>query len=114
MRNGKSSTTDSGTPVPDKSVPQAAGPIGPVLFQDHPVTGKRSRLNREPSPERGGVGHTESALTKLAALIRRDREELLARWRHEVQALPSAQHLDAPTLDDHIPALLEELAEALA
>ena len=114
MRNSKSSTTESGTPIPDDNQPQGAGLIGPVLFQDHPATGKRSRLNREPIPERGGVGHPESVLTKLAVLIRRDRESLLSRWRHEVRALPSARDLDAPTLDDHIPALLEELAEALA
>ena len=114
MRHGKSSATESGTPIPDKHAPKTADPVGPVLFQDHPVTGKRISLNREPSPERGGVGHPESVLTKLAMLIRRDREPLLSRWRHDVRALPSAQHLDVPTLDDHIPALLEELAEALA
>jgi signal transduction histidine kinase len=95
----------------DKS---STGPVGPVLFQDHPVTGKRSPVNREPNSERRDVGRPESALTKLAALIRRDRQSLLSRWRDEVRALPSAKHLDAPTLDDHIPTLLEELAEALA
>jgi len=95
----------------DKS---STGPVGPVLFQDHPVTGKRAPVNREPNSERRDVGRPESALTKLAALIRRDRQSLLSRWRDEVRALPSAKHLDAPTLDDHIPTLLEELAEALA
>jgi len=114
MRNDKSSTTASDASIPDNNAPKTTGPVGPVLFQDHPVTGKRSRLNREPNSERGDVGRPESALTKLAVLIRRDRQSLLSRWRHEVRALPSAQHLDAPTLDDHIPALLEELAEALA
>ena len=86
----------------------------PVLFQDHPVTGKRSRIDQQHTPERRGVDHPESVLIKLAVLIRRDLSALLSRWRHEVRALPSAQHLDAPTLNDHIPALLEELAEALA
>ena len=114
MRKGKWGITESGTPIPDDNQPRAPGLVGPVLFQDHPVTGKRSPVNREPNSERRDVGRPESALTKLAVLIRRDREALLARWRHEVRALPSAQHLDAPTLDDHIPALLEELAEALA
>jgi two-component system, OmpR family, phosphate regulon sensor histidine kinase PhoR len=52
-------------------------------------------------------------LDRLAALIARDREELLARWRRQVRQLPSARHLDAPTLNDHIPELLEELVTAL-
>lgn len=52
-------------------------------------------------------------LARLATLIRRDRELLLAEWRRQVRELPSARHLDEPTLNDHIPALLEELAEAL-
>jgi two-component system phosphate regulon sensor histidine kinase PhoR len=114
MRNDNSPAKESGPPIPDPNAPRTAGPVGPVLFQDHPVTGKRSRLDRERSSAGGNAGHPESALTKLAVLIRRDRERLLSRWRQEVRALPSAQHLDAPTLDDHIPALLEELAEALA
>lgn len=66
------------------------------VFQDHPVTGKRSLR----------------PLGTLAMLIRRNGDELLARWRREVTALPSAQHLDEPTLNDHIPALIEELAAA--
>ena len=52
-------------------------------------------------------------LARLATLIRRDREQLLADWRRQVRELSSARHLDEPTLNDHIPALLEELAEAL-
>jgi len=51
-------------------------------------------------------------LVKLANVIRRDREALLARWRSEIRRLPSATHLDTPTLNDHVPALLEELAAA--
>jgi two-component system, OmpR family, phosphate regulon sensor histidine kinase PhoR len=38
---------------------------------------------------------------------------LLAGWRQQVRELPSAQHLDAPTLNDHIPQLIDELATAL-
>ena len=38
---------------------------------------------------------------------------MLTRWRQGVKHLPSAQHLDIPTLNDHIPTLLEELAAAL-
>jgi len=32
-----------------------------------------------------------SDLDKLAALIRRERDDLLSRWRQQVRALPSAQ-----------------------
>lgn len=49
-------------------------------------------------------------LYALAALIRRERNTLLAEWRHEVRQLSVAHNLDVPTLNDHIPDLLEELA----
>jgi two-component system phosphate regulon sensor histidine kinase PhoR len=55
----------------------------------------------------------ENPRMKLAALIRAGKSELLAKWRAQVRELPSAKHLDVPTLNDHIPGLLEELAEAL-
>ncbi len=48
----------------------------------------------------------------LAALIRHDREALLLNWRRQVRELPSARQLDIPTLNDHIPRLLDELAVA--
>ncbi len=51
-------------------------------------------------------------LMALAAVIQRDRDALLARWRELVRELPSAKHLDTPTLNDHIPVLLDELATA--
>jgi signal transduction histidine kinase len=51
-------------------------------------------------------------LNKLAALIEREREALLAQWRGQVCQLPTAQGLDAPTLDDHVPELLDEVAAA--
>jgi two-component system, OmpR family, phosphate regulon sensor histidine kinase PhoR len=50
---------------------------------------------------------------ELAALIRQERAVLLSRWREQIKQLPSAKHLDTPTLNDHIPALLDELAVAL-
>ncbi len=56
---------------------------------------------------------TINNLDKLAALIRQERQALLARWRQQVRELPSARHLDIPTLNDHIPDLLDELAAAL-
>src|SRR5688500_16962474 len=52
-------------------------------------------------------------LHKLAALVTQERHALLARWRQQVRELPSARHLDIPTLNDHIPELLDELASAL-
>jgi two-component system, OmpR family, phosphate regulon sensor histidine kinase PhoR len=52
-------------------------------------------------------------LDQLAMLIRNERGNLLSRWRDQVRGLPSAQHLDAPTLNDHLPQLIEELAFAL-
>lgn len=65
----------------------------------------------------GGVGAgSEGAsvdVDRLARLIRSERETLLAQWRREVRELPSASHLDTPTLNDHIPALLDELSLAL-
>lgn len=51
-------------------------------------------------------------LKTLARLIRRDVEPLLAKWRQAVRELPSARHLDVPTLNDHLPLLLKELADA--
>jgi len=52
-------------------------------------------------------------LDKLAALVKREGHALLARWREQVRNLPSARQLDVPTLNDHIPGLLDELATAL-
>lgn len=56
---------------------------------------------------------TISDLNKLAALVLKERNSLLATWRKQARELPSARHLDVPTLNDHIPGLLDELAEAL-
>jgi two-component system phosphate regulon sensor histidine kinase PhoR len=52
------------------------------------------------------------SLDTLAALIERERETVLSRWRDEVRRLPSAKHLDIPALNDHIPLLIEELVTA--
>jgi two-component system phosphate regulon sensor histidine kinase PhoR len=52
-------------------------------------------------------------LHTLAALIRRERDTLLGLWRQEVRQLSVARNLDVPTLNDHIPDLLEELADEL-
>jgi signal transduction histidine kinase len=49
----------------------------------------------------------------LADVIQREQDALLLQWRQQVRALPSAHDLDVPTLNDHIPGLLEELVCAL-
>ena len=51
-------------------------------------------------------------LNNLAALIDRERDAVLAQWRAQVRQLSSAKHLDTPTLNDHVPELLEELVVA--
>ncbi len=53
-----------------------------------------------------------SDLRELARLLSAERSALLARWRCEVRKMDSAKHLDIPTLNDHIPRLLDELALA--
>ena len=60
-----------------------------------------------------GVKMTIDILNELARLIEHARDALLAEWRAKVRALPSARDLDTPTLNDHIPDLLAELATAL-
>jgi len=52
-------------------------------------------------------------LNKLAGLIKQERQTLLSQWRLQVRELPSARHLDIPTLNDHMPGLLDELAREL-
>jgi two-component system, OmpR family, phosphate regulon sensor histidine kinase PhoR len=52
-------------------------------------------------------------LNKLADLIKQERQTLLSQWRLQVRELASAQHLDIPTLNDHMPNLLDELATEL-
>jgi two-component system phosphate regulon sensor histidine kinase PhoR len=54
-----------------------------------------------------------SDLPAICKLIGSERETLLAQWRAQVRALPSARNLDVPTLNDHIPVLIAELCTAL-
>ena len=56
---------------------------------------------------------SSKVLNKLAALIEQEHSSLLISWREQVRELPCARHLDTPTLTDHIPSLLNELAAAL-
>ena len=52
-------------------------------------------------------------LRRLAELIERNRDAVLASWRAQVKLLPSAKGLDVPALNDHVPPLLDELIGAL-
>lgn len=56
---------------------------------------------------------TVDILNALAHLIEQESEALLTQWRRQVRELPAARDLDVPTLNDHIPDLLAELAAAL-
>jgi two-component system phosphate regulon sensor histidine kinase PhoR len=52
-------------------------------------------------------------LRQLATAILEERDAILIRWREQVRALPSAAKLDMPTLNDHIPGWIAELARCL-
>jgi signal transduction histidine kinase len=65
-----------------------------------------------PSHQGSGAGMSLQNLGKLAELIQRERDTLLVGWRKQVRQLPSAKHLDTPALNDHIPAILDELASS--
>ena len=60
-----------------------------------------------------GIAVTRDEVEKLGTLVLQEREQLLTAWRAEVKMLPSAEHLDVPTLNDHIPGLIEEISGAL-
>jgi two-component system phosphate regulon sensor histidine kinase PhoR len=70
-------------------------------------TGVRFMSRRNPKESVCGT------VDRFAALIQEHRDELLGEWREKVRRLPAARDLDTPTLNDHIPHLLEELALAL-
>jgi len=53
------------------------------------------------------------SLEKLACALVEERAAIMARWREQVRLLDSAKHLDLPTLNDHMPVWLGEVAEAL-
>src|SRR4051812_26592582 len=54
-----------------------------------------------------------ATLRRIGALVREQKHVLLSRWRRQVRLLPSAQSLDTPSLNDHMPFLIDELATAL-
>lgn len=52
-------------------------------------------------------------MQQLSLLVRQESQDVLLRWRQQVRELPSARHLDNPTLNDHMSGILVELAVAL-
>jgi signal transduction histidine kinase len=54
-----------------------------------------------------------SDFARLADLLHLERHSLLLEWRLQVKQLPSARHLDTPTLNDHIPTLIGEIVDEL-
>ena len=54
-----------------------------------------------------------ATLAGLGELIESYRHELLSEWHREVGLFRGAEQLDAPTITDHIPQLLTELAQHL-
>ena len=79
-----------------------------IINQDNDIDTTRTSTQRET----GGKAVIHD-LDRLAQLIRQERDALLLRWRQQVRKLPSAQHLDTPTLNDHLPGFLDELAGEL-
>ncbi len=65
-------------------------------------------MPRCPSPERT---HGPGNAPRLGELLRTQRTAILAAWEAEVRALPVARSLDRPTLLDHIPAILDRIAD---
>jgi signal transduction histidine kinase len=55
---------------------------------------------------------TNFSCSQLALLLHAQSDSLLREWRSRGKKLPSAKDLDKPTLNDHIPELLKELAAA--
>ena len=54
-----------------------------------------------------------NSLDHLATALLQQRDAILAGWRTQVCELPSAKHLDTPTLNDHMPVWIVELAATL-
>src|SRR4051812_29571275 len=50
---------------------------------------------------------------RIADLIRRRRDAIVRSWEAAVRAMPRTRELDPPTLLDHIPELLERIAQAV-
>ena len=75
--------------------------------------GKQVQASAFVEPDGLRVEMTTHPLDTLAMLMKHERGALLSRWREQVRQLPSAQNFDTPTLNDHVPGLVDELAAAL-
>jgi len=64
------------------------------------------------TPGYGFICEMTQQLPVLANLVRDNSELLLARWRALVRELESAKDLDIPTLNDHVPVLIVDIAKA--
>jgi PAS domain S-box-containing protein len=51
---------------------------------------------------------------RLSTILRADRDEIVHRWMQAMEALPKARQLSKPALINHVPALLDEIADAAA
>lgn len=49
----------------------------------------------------------------VADLLKRHKAQLMSNWRAMLRELPGSRGLDRPTLDDHIPLLIDEIVAAL-
>ncbi|MDB5989914.1 MAG: sasA [Herbaspirillum sp.] len=84
-------------------------------MESHPLTQTGSdAFATTPGGQRKYAMQKISATKTLSDLIKANQEILLASWRMKVRELPAAKLLDKPTLNDHIPVLLHELAATLA
>lgn len=50
---------------------------------------------------------------RLASFLRRNQERVLAVWREQARSLPSLSDLPRPEANDHVPALLDRLCDAI-
>jgi PAS domain S-box-containing protein len=64
----------------------------------------------EPGSQRERTG-LRAHPPRLSELIRAHRQEILATWEQAVRQLPVARNLDRPTLIDHIPSVLDRIAD---
>src|SRR5687768_17152522 len=71
------------------------------------------RHSSKPTASSGAGSMKIADLRQLSDLIEAQRDPLLDNWRAKVRELPSAAGLDTPTLNDHMPALVDELVQAL-
>lgn len=49
----------------------------------------------------------------VADLFECHKAQIMSNWRAMLRALPGSRGLDRPTLDDHIPLLIDEIVAAL-